>query len=67
LRLRASRRGLDLSDEAAVYLLHRVPRDLHSLFGVLDQLDDASLAAQRRLTIPFLREVLDAREAQRGD
>jgi DnaA family protein len=67
LQLRASRRGLDLSDEAAVYLLHRVPRDLHSLFGVLDQLDDASLAAQRRLTIPFLREVLDAREAQRGD
>jgi DnaA family protein len=66
LQLRATRRGLDLSDEAATYLLHRLPRDLHSLFAVLDALDDASLAAQRRLTIPFLREVLDAREAQGG-
>jgi DnaA-homolog protein len=64
LRLRATRRGLDLSDEAALYLVHRLPRDLHSLFAVLDQLDEASLAAQRRLTIPFLREALDARPIQ---
>ncbi len=48
-------RGLDLSEEAALYLVHRLPRDMHSLFGVLDQLDEASLAAQRRLTVPFLR------------
>ena len=66
LQLRATRRGLDLSDDAALYLLHRLPRDMHSLFAVLDQLDDASLAAQRRLTIPFLREVLDAREVHGG-
>ena len=66
LQLRAARRGLDLSDEAALYLVHRLPRDLHSLFAVLDQLDDASLAAQRRLTIPFLREALEARPAQDG-
>jgi DnaA-homolog protein len=66
LRLRAARRGLDLSDDAALYLVRRLPRDLHTLCGVLDQLDEASLAAQRRLTIPFLRETLDARLAQ-GD
>jgi DnaA family protein len=58
LRLRAAARGLELSDDAALYLMHRVPRDMHSLFGVLDRLDQASLAQQRRLTIPFLREQL---------
>jgi DnaA family protein len=55
-----------LSEEAAAYLVHRLPRDLHSLFAVLDRLDEASLAAQRRLTIPFLREALEARPAQEG-
>jgi DnaA family protein len=59
LRLRAAARGLELSEEAAQYLLHRLPRDAHSLFDVLERLDDASLAAQRRLTIPFLREQLE--------
>ena len=59
LRLRAAGRGLELSDEAALYLVHRLPRDMHSLFAVLDQLDEASLAAQRKLTIPFLRNALE--------
>lgn len=59
LRTRASARGLELSEEAALYLVHRLPRDAHSLFDVLEQLDHASLVAQRRLTIPFLREQLE--------
>jgi DnaA family protein len=59
LRLRASARGLELSEDAALYLVHRLPRDMHSLFGVLDRLDEASLAAQRRLTVPFLRDALE--------
>jgi DnaA family protein len=58
LRLRASVRGLELSEEVALYLVHRLPRDLPSLLGVLERLDVASLAAQRRLTIPFLKQVL---------
>ena len=36
---------------------------MHSLFDVLDELDHASLVAQRRLTIPFLREALESRLA----
>ncbi len=60
LQLRAHRRGLELSDEVANYLLRRSPRGLHSLFSLLEHLDRASLAAQRRLTIPFVREQLDA-------
>jgi DnaA-homolog protein len=59
LRLRAAARGLELSEEAALYLVHRLPRVTHTLFDVLDWLDQASLAAQRRLTIPFLREQLE--------
>jgi DnaA-homolog protein len=58
LRRRAAARGLELSEDAALYLVHRLPRDLPSLLGVLDRLDVASLAAQRRLTIPFLKQVL---------
>lgn len=66
LQVRAASRGLELSEEAALYLVHRLPRDLHSLFAVLDQLDEASLAAQRRLTVPFLRNALEKRLGDRG-
>ncbi len=59
LRLRARQRGLELPPETADYLLKRVPRDLSSLLDLLDVLDDASLAAQRRLTIPFIRDALE--------
>lgn len=58
LRERAARRGLDLDDAVIDYLLRRVDRDLGSLTALLDRLDRASLAAQRRVTIPFLREHL---------
>lgn len=59
LRLRAGQRGLQLPYETSEYLLKRLPRDLRSLFDILDQLDEASLAAQRRLTIPFIRDALE--------
>ncbi len=61
LQLRAAQRGLQLPVETSEYLLKRMPRDLHSLFEVLDQLDHASLVAQRRLTIPFIRDALEKR------
>jgi len=55
VRLRARNRGLEMSDEVARYILARYPRDLDSLFALLDRLDAASFAEQRRLTVPFLR------------
>jgi DnaA-homolog protein len=58
LRLRALRRGLQMDDAAIDWLLKRVDRDLGSLTALLDRLDRESLAAQRRLTVPFLRSVL---------
>jgi DnaA family protein len=59
LRLRAAQRGLQLPPETADYLLRRMPRDLPSLFELLDHLDEASLVAQRRLTVPFIRAALE--------
>jgi DnaA family protein len=59
IRLRAHNRGLDVPDDVARYILNRYPRDLDSLFTLLDKLDTASLAEQRRLTIPFLRRFED--------
>lgn len=58
LQLRAGRRGLQLDDTAMDWLLKRAGRDLASLTALLDRLDRASLAAQRRITVPFLRQVL---------
>jgi DnaA family protein len=58
LQMRARRRGLEMGNEVAEYLLRHCPRDMDSLFNLLNQLDQASLAAQRRLTIPFVRELL---------
>jgi len=57
---RATARGLDLPDETARYLLVRVQRNMVQLDALLDRLDTASLAAQRKLTVPFVREVLAA-------
>ena len=58
LRLRAVSRGLDLPDETARYLLRRFPRDMRTLGRLLDTIDVASLSAQRRLTIPFVKSIL---------
>lgn len=63
LILRAGQRGLQLPDDVARYLLRHYPRDLHALMTMLQELDVASLAEQRRLTIPFVRETILGREA----
>ena len=60
LQLRAGHRGLDLPDETALYLLRRMPRDMASLYALLDRLDLEALRAKRRLTVPFVRDVLNA-------
>lgn len=59
LQLRASTRGFDLPDDVSDYLLRYFPRDMHALFALLDRLDTASVVAQRRLTIPFVKTVLE--------
>ncbi|HKJ77017.1 MAG TPA: DnaA/Hda family protein, partial [Gammaproteobacteria bacterium] len=58
LQLRARQRGLDLPADVARYLLRHYRRDMTSLASLLERLDHASLVAQRRLTIPFVKQWL---------
>ena len=58
LQLRASHRGLELPADTARFLMTRSRRDMKSLYELLDRLDLEALRAQRKLTIPFVRDVL---------
>jgi DnaA family protein len=58
LTSQAVARGIQLDDSVLDWLFARYARDLGALLDLLDRLDQASLAAQRRITIPFLRDVL---------
>lgn len=60
LQLRASALGLEMPDEVVRYLMRRESRESSVLFGLLELLDRASLSAQRRLTVPFVKEVLES-------
>jgi DnaA family protein len=57
----ADRRGIALSDEVTSYLLTRFARDLGSLMGLLDALDEFSLSQKRSVTVPLLRRMLSER------
>jgi DnaA-homolog protein len=63
LRRRAAHRGLELPVDAANYLLRRLPRDMRALCAWLDKLDMASLAAGKRLTMPFVKSVIESEGA----
>ncbi len=58
LMLRAQVRGFELPEDVARWLQRRYPRDMGTLYRLLDTLDSAALVAQRRLTLPFIRSVL---------
>ncbi len=58
LQMRAERRGLELSLEVGQFLLSRFSRSMSDLFATLDILDKEAMRAKRRLTIPFIKQVL---------
>lgn len=58
LRQRAASRGVAFDEAALDWMLTRCSRDLADLAALFERLDRASLAAQRRITVPFLRQVL---------
>jgi len=57
LSYRARQNGLALPENVADYLMQRYPRDMFGLFERLAVLDKASMAMQRRLTIPLVKSV----------
>lgn len=60
LRLRSEWRGLDLPEETARFLLRRIERSSGAVFALLDRLDQAALSQQRRLTVPFVKSVIES-------
>jgi DnaA-homolog protein len=58
LSLHALKRGFDLSEPVCQFLLNRCSRNMHDLLQLLNCLDDASLVAQRKITIPFVKDTL---------
>ncbi|KGJ88724.1 DnaA regulatory inactivator Hda [Thalassotalea sp. ND16A] len=58
LQLHAKLRGIEMNDETVKFLLNRLSRDMNHLLESLDILDKASIKAQRKITIPFIKEVL---------
>ena len=62
LRLAARRRGLDIQDAALEFIMRRERRDMTALAQTLELLDNASLSQGRRLTAPFVKEILAGRD-----
>jgi DnaA family protein len=52
-------RSLKVSNDVAVYLLNRFPRNISSLKQIIDLLDHASLKEQRRVTVPLIKQLID--------
>ena len=61
---RARARGIELPLQVAAYLVTRERRDVPHLLALLERLDRHSLAAQRSVTIPFVRSLIE--EADEG-
>ncbi len=57
--------GLGLSDEVQQYLLKRHERSMSSLIQTVEKLHQVALTNKRRITIPLVREVLQAASQER--
>lgn len=64
LQMRAGLRGINLSDEVSNYLIHHYSRNMRDLFMVFEKLDQASLAAKRRLTTPFVKSIIKTQQSE---
>lgn len=58
LQTSARSRGFNLSDVVCQYLLSRCARNMHDLYDLLNRLDEESLVAQRKITVPFVKSIL---------
>ncbi len=60
LSRRAAQRGLALGEEVVEFLLVHCRRDPGSLCALVERIDAASLSAQRRVTIPFVKALIES-------
>lgn len=59
LIFKAGQMGFEISPQAGHFLLAHYDKDFSSLWPLLTKLDRASLAAKRKLTIPFLKQIMN--------
>ena len=59
IQMHAEVRGFNLPNESANYLIRRVERNVGSLIDIIEILDYESLSKQRKLTIPFIKNILN--------
>ena len=58
LKKEANERSFNLNDDVVEFLIRRSNRDLTSLIEILDEIDRSSLAAKRKITVPFVKELI---------
>jgi len=61
LQAHAAARGMKVDVDVFDYLMRHGRRDIRSLLGILDLLDEHSLTRQRPVTLPLLREIMQTR------
>ncbi|THB71725.1 MAG: DnaA regulatory inactivator Hda [Gammaproteobacteria bacterium] len=59
LKYRAELRGFEITDEVCSFLIKRLPRDMQQLFDFLDLIDNQSLVEKRKVTVPFVKSLLE--------
>nr|VFK54899.1 MAG: regulatory inactivation of DnaA Hda protein [Candidatus Kentron sp. TUN]VFK60665.1 MAG: regulatory inactivation of DnaA Hda protein [Candidatus Kentron sp. TUN] len=59
IKCRAEEWGFTFPDRVIAFLLRRYQRDMHSLFVLLEEIDQATLVKKRPVTIPFVRDLLE--------
>ena len=52
-------RGFDISMNVIRYILNNYNRDLYFLYSLIKNIDSASLSSKKKITIPFIKKVLN--------
>jgi DnaA family protein len=60
---RARSLHIELPDDVQSYLLKHSKRDMASLLTLVERIRDAAFAGKRKITVPLVREVMEATEA----
>lgn len=62
LTCKAKHLGFEISPQVGQFLNKHYARDLPALWDLLPKLEQATLIAKRKLTVPFLKQVLDEKK-----
>ncbi|MCH9698142.1 MAG: DnaA regulatory inactivator Hda [Gammaproteobacteria bacterium] len=60
LQFRARQLGMIVPDQVSRYLMQRFNRELNELWSILDKLEHETLVNKHKLTLPFVKQVLES-------